>query len=45
MRATTPLAPAHESEPTQAQGMTELNNNNLGVENDIVDVTEEDMTK
>ncbi|KAA0050772.1 reverse transcriptase [Cucumis melo var. makuwa] len=36
--------PVHEYEPTQAQGTTELNNNNLCVEDDIVDVVEDDRT-
>ncbi|KAA0052840.1 reverse transcriptase [Cucumis melo var. makuwa] len=41
---TDPLALVHESEPTQAQGTIELNNDNLYVEDDIVDVVEDDKT-
>ncbi|TYK16921.1 reverse transcriptase [Cucumis melo var. makuwa] len=39
-----PLALIHEYEPTQAQGITKLNNHNLCVEDDIVDVVEDDRT-
>ncbi|TYK26688.1 Retrovirus-related Pol polyprotein from transposon TNT 1-94 [Cucumis melo var. makuwa] len=37
-------SPVYEFEPTESQGTTELINNNLGVEDDIVDVVEEDKT-
>ena len=37
-------ASVHEFEPTQAQGVMELNHINLCVDDDIVDVVEEDKT-
>ena len=41
---TAPSTSVHESKPTQAHGMTKLNNNNLCIEDDIIDVVEKDMT-